>query len=496
MPSTALAGLRGWVLLLLAVVLVLGGQPAVADDSSVAAIAHRGASKKAPENTMSAVTQAIAERSDFAEVDVRLSRDGVPVVVHDRGLARTTNVEALFPARSPWPVAAFSLAELKRLDAGAHRSSTYQGERIPTLTEVLAELAPSPTGILLEVKQPRRYGGLDGIGRAVVDDINQAWTPYVSPTSGRLILQSFDLAFVRELHARHPQLRYALLGSATSVDIDAYPFADDVQVDHRSVTQEYVDQAHGLPTPVLVGAWTVDDPTRMGALVDLGVDSITSNRPDVLRDLLDQRGVAFRPERWPTRSSERPTWQLTAPAEALLGTRLVVRARLTAADGSPGRWQWAALQVYGDGRWRTLQKRATDAEGVFSTTVRSRKRLRLRVASLSGGDFPVARSAARKVVVRRAATRMRLLGPREAERGSRVALDARWRAEDGRRVSGYAVLLSRRADGTWRALREVRIEAGKRRLWVRPRRTTHYALRGLRGPWFLGDADRHRVLVR
>lgn len=495
MSSVRSARLGGVASLVLA--LGLGGQaPALAEEQEVAAVAHRGASRSAPENTMSAITQAIADRSDYVGIDVRLSRDGVPVVVHDKGLARTTDVEQVFPARSPWPVEAFTLAELRRLDAGSFRSSTYTGERLLTLAELLSELAPSPTGVLLEIKEPQKYGGRAGIGQAVIDDIAEAWTPYVNPGSRRLVLQSFDKPFLAELHAEHPEFRYGLLGSAASADMDAFPFADNVQVSHGSVTTQYIEEAHSRPRPVLVGVWTVDDPARMGTLVDMGVDSITSNRPDVLRDLLDQRGVRYRSDRWPERSAERPTWRTTVPGEALLGTRAPVAATLTAADGSPARWQWAAVQTWRDGRWQTLQRRATDVTGSFATTVKARLGLRLRVVSEAGGDFRVARSAGARVAVRRAATRMRLFGQREIRAGQRARLDARWRAEDGRWVSGRAVLLKRRADGSWRAVREIRIEDGRRRLWVRPRRTARFELRGARGSWFLGDADRHRVLVR
>lgn len=473
---------------------VATASPASAEE--VANVAHRGASVKAPENTMAAITQAIADRADFVGIDVHLTADGVPVVTHDRGLARTTDVEQRFPGRSPWHVDDLTLAEIRQLDAGSWKSATYTGERIRTLAEVLDELAPSPVGVFLEFKQPDVHGDVEGVGRAVVRVITEEWTPTVEPGSRRLVLQSFNRPFLRRLHQEYPVARYGLLGRADSTDLDAYPFADNVQLRHDTVTRAYVEEAHARPVPVRVGAWTVNDVARMSELVDLGVDAVSTDRPDLLRTFLQRRQALFRSDRWPAGSDERPTWTLRTPRSALVGTRFRVSGSLTTGDGSPARWQWAAVQSRVDGTWRTLQERATDADGSFTTTVAARRGgLRLRVVSLPGGDFPVARSSARDVTVRRHSTRLRLTGDTTVRAGARAAMQVRWRAESGRAVTGRAVL-RRWSGGRWVRLREVRVTDGRRRVVVRPRRTTRYQVVGLGGSWYVGDRDGHRVLVR
>lgn len=117
-------------------------------------VAHRGASAAAPENTLAAVTAAVARGADAVEVDVQSSRDGVPVIVHDFDLARTTDVRKLRPDRANAPVSAFTYAEIRSLDAGSWFGPAYAGERVPTLEQVLEALRPSGTGLLLELKNP------------------------------------------------------------------------------------------------------------------------------------------------------------------------------------------------------------------------------------------------------------------------------------------------------------------------------------------------------
>ena len=87
----------------------------------VLTVAHRGASGRAPENTLTALAAAVADGADLLEFDVRRTRDGALVLMHDTTLTRTTDARRVFPGRAPWLVSDFSLAELRRLHAGARR---------------------------------------------------------------------------------------------------------------------------------------------------------------------------------------------------------------------------------------------------------------------------------------------------------------------------------------------------------------------------------------
>lgn len=116
-------------------------------------MAHRGASKSAPENTLAAFRAARSAGADLYELDVQQTKDQELVVIHDATLARTTNAEEVFPDRSPWRVRDFTLAELRQLDAGSWFGARYAGEPIPTLSDVLRVMKGTP-GLLLEVKRP------------------------------------------------------------------------------------------------------------------------------------------------------------------------------------------------------------------------------------------------------------------------------------------------------------------------------------------------------
>ena len=133
-------------------------------------IAHRGASAYAPENTVPAFRLAADQGATFVEFDLRLTRDGQLVVLHDDTLERTTDVEAIYPdrgrAETPgaprhWPLADFTLAELARLDAGTWFDSRFAGTRLPTFRDTIDALK-GRSGLFIELKSPERYPGSSG----------------------------------------------------------------------------------------------------------------------------------------------------------------------------------------------------------------------------------------------------------------------------------------------------------------------------------------------
>ena len=149
---------------LLASVVLGGGQMPAAKKQLVA---HRGASAYAPEHTLDAYTLALEQGADYVEQDLAVSRDGVLVCIHDLTLERTTNVEEVFPDRfvedkssgTPvrrWLVNDFTLAEIKRLDAGSWFTPKFAGARIPTFQEAV-DLVKGKAGLYPELKDPEFY---------------------------------------------------------------------------------------------------------------------------------------------------------------------------------------------------------------------------------------------------------------------------------------------------------------------------------------------------
>ncbi len=249
-------------------------------------VAHRGGAALAPENTLSAFQAGIAQGADALELDLQLSGDGRLVVIHDSSVDRTTDGSGL--------VADLSLAQLKALDAGARFKGRAQGrEEIPALEEVLA-LLKSPgnerVGLQIEIK-PRVDGSrYEGIEEALVLALR------ARSLVDRAAVISFDLTSLQAVKRLEPGLRAcALVGkdyfkaaAALSADQIARSLAA-LGVDGVGVREQNLDRGlyEALRRAGLgVGAWTVDDPARMRQLASLGVDFITTNRPDLLREVL------------------------------------------------------------------------------------------------------------------------------------------------------------------------------------------------------------------
>jgi len=258
-----------------------------ADLSTPLIIGHRGASADAPENTLAAFARALEEGADGVEFDVRLSRDGVPVVVHDATLART----GLRPDR----VDSLTSEELRAADAGtwfnrrfpARARDSYARATVPTLAEALELVGPRSRVVYVEMKceDAETYPRL---ARAVVEAIRE------SGTAGRAVVKSFEHAAVREARRLAPEIRAAALfdlkwsrPAVTAREAVARALACDAQVVslHRSLLRPaVVEEArrHGLETII----WTADTPAWLARAAKLGVRAVITNRPALLRAAL------------------------------------------------------------------------------------------------------------------------------------------------------------------------------------------------------------------
>lgn len=220
--------------------------------------AHRGASAIAPENTIAAFRAAEGTGADGIEFDVRVSRDGVPVVIHDDTVERTTDGRG--------EVRRMSVRELQALDAGGWFGSAFAGERLPTLEEVLV-WAGERLRLNLEIKDP-------DAGAAVLELLR-------SFPRSRVLISSFDhnlmirlrqgdsllpLAFLLDSPFWRRALKRASACGAESLN---------PRQDHVSRTMIAACHRRGL----VVYPWTVDDPGRFKGLLRLGVDGVFSNVP-------------------------------------------------------------------------------------------------------------------------------------------------------------------------------------------------------------------------
>ena len=237
------------------------------DGGRVLNIAHRGASSRFPENTLAAFAGAIDAGADMCELDVQLSRDGALVVIHDDTVDRTTGGRGA--------VAATTLEELKRLDAGVSFSAEFKGECIPTLDEVFASVG-GRCALNIELKS----AGLEQKVCAAIRDHDALATAIVS---------SFDWDALDRIRQFHPAVRVGLLASRWPVRLLGAATAIKAQAIHPSVdivTEDLCTAAHERILDVYT--WTVDDLDTMRKLIAYGVDGIMTNYPERLRMLTER----------------------------------------------------------------------------------------------------------------------------------------------------------------------------------------------------------------
>ena len=225
--------------------------------------AHRGASHDAPENTLSAFELAVAQKADGIELDVQLSADGWPVVIHDFTVDRMTNGSG--------KVADFPLADLQALKIEGD-------ERIPTLDEVFEAFGPQLI-YNIEIKDlSLRNGGLE----AAIADRIEAYH-----LEDRVIISSFNPFSLKRFRKCAPsRIPRALLRDKGLVRFSSILNDGDGDNPHYSlVDASYMVWAAKREYKVIV--WTVDDPDEALRLTNLGVHGLITNRPALLRFTLD-----------------------------------------------------------------------------------------------------------------------------------------------------------------------------------------------------------------
>jgi glycerophosphoryl diester phosphodiesterase len=251
-------------------------------------IAHRGACAYAPENTLEAVDEAASRGILWVENDVQRTKDGELVVIHDDSLRRTTDAEEVFPGRAPWKVKDFTAAEIARLDAGSWFDAAYTDARVPTLKQYVDRVEHNHQKLLLEVKNPELYPGIEQQTLKLLS--NEGWLDQ-RHLSNRLIVQSFSAESLRAVHKLKPAVRTGLLGNPAVADLSRYAgFADLINPSHASLSPGYVSAVHALTgphgRPMEVFAWTVDSAAAARTVAGYGVDGIITNKPDVVRRAL------------------------------------------------------------------------------------------------------------------------------------------------------------------------------------------------------------------
>jgi len=239
---------------------------------------HRGAPEAAPENTLPSFSKALELGAHCVELDVMLSKDGELVVIHNYKLDATTNGSG--------PVKNYTLAELKQLDAGSWFGDEFAGTTIPTLQEVIDHL---PSTALLNIEIKSESISTDGVEQAVVDAIVE------NNLLGRVMVSSFNpisLLRVKWADKRIPVgLIYAPDLPVFLRDAWFFPILLPEALHPRFDMVDEAYMAKARKKGYRVNAWTVNEAADMKHLLDLGVDGIITDRPDLLLQILQERGL-------------------------------------------------------------------------------------------------------------------------------------------------------------------------------------------------------------
>jgi glycerophosphoryl diester phosphodiesterase len=254
-------------------------------------VGHRGACGHAPENTLASIRRACEMGVDAVEFDVRLTSDGHAVLLHDATLDRTTS--------GAGPVAAYTLAQVRALDAGAWFGAAFAGERVPTLAEALGEGDQRPT-----TKDQRRGdgatgrwgdGATPGAGQTrwlvelkrgeeqperFVEKVLAVIAATGTATGVRLI--SFDEELLAAARDQAPGIPRGIISGTDAEGLLAMGERLEcvsVHAGRRILTPEPVAAAHA--TGLWVNAWTLNEREAIVSAAGLGVDEITTDLPDV-----------------------------------------------------------------------------------------------------------------------------------------------------------------------------------------------------------------------
>lgn len=232
--------------------------------------AHRGSRSKRPENTLSALKESVGH-CDFMEVDVQLSSDKVPVILHDKTLTRTTNVKEIYKTRVPYKLSDFSYAELASLDYGSwFYANEIRPEPLLTLKRTLEFIKENQLFINIEIKDIHDSFSDNEVVSEILKEIND------SGTHELILLSSFRHEYLPLCKKMQPVIPTAalvekkhpknLIKYLKSLNVDAYHFNDKL-VDKKTVD---ILRDAGF----YVNIYTVNNPARRQQLFDMGINGV------------------------------------------------------------------------------------------------------------------------------------------------------------------------------------------------------------------------------
>lgn len=232
-------------------------------------IGHRGAGKLAPENTLASLCAAASMGLTWVEFDVRLTADGVPVLLHDQTIDRTTDAHGA--------IGRMVVQALRGVDAGGWFGPQFAGEPVPTLEQALACLADLGLAANIEMKAERGCG--QRAGARIAETVARLWPADLPPP----VLSSFDEDALAAAAETAPALERALIVDAVPSDWATRLGRLGCRALHAAVSPLDTDKAAAVVSAgVALRIYTVNDPATAERLFACGVESVFTDWPDRL----------------------------------------------------------------------------------------------------------------------------------------------------------------------------------------------------------------------
>ncbi|KEI99151.1 glycerophosphodiester phosphodiesterase [Clostridium botulinum A2B3 87] len=247
-----------------------------ANNNLVTVTAHRGDAVNAPDNTMSSLLGAIANKADYSELDVQQTKDGMVVLTHDTNLKNNTGVN-----KNIWEL---TFDEVEKLDVGSHFSPKFAGEKIPTLDSIM-KAANKKIKLNIEIK-------LNGHDQKLEEKVVKLIRD--NDFVDQCVVTSLDYNALQKVKKLNPKIKvgyivFAGMGDVTALNVDF------LSVEEAVATPEFIEKVHKNNKRIHV--WTINDPEKMEKFIDLQVDSIiTDDSKEVTRLIREKKDKQLRNE--------------------------------------------------------------------------------------------------------------------------------------------------------------------------------------------------------
>ena len=237
--------------------------------NNIAVTAHRGASKKYPENTMLAFKKAKKLGADWIELDVQATKDNKIIVIHDSNLKRVANIN-----KNVWEL---NYNEISKLDVGSHLSKKYKGEKIPTLTEVIDWAIENDVKLNIEIKPT---GHEENIEKDVVDIISE------KEFINKCVVTSGKYNTIRKVKEYNKNIKTIYVMSLAYGDILEFNDVDGFSLESSNINEKLVNKIHKNKKEIY--AWTVNNEKNINKMIKLGVDNIVTDDISYTKKLIEE----------------------------------------------------------------------------------------------------------------------------------------------------------------------------------------------------------------